>query len=81
MRRLSDLQGVLFGVRGDEVVTQATLTLSGATSPALIPELSQIAITLNEQFIGAPMQGNIIVNNGATSEAGTFALTGILARN
>ncbi|WP_160121432.1 UDP-forming cellulose synthase catalytic subunit [Rhodovarius lipocyclicus] len=53
MRGVSDLQGVLFGVRGDEVVTQATLTLSGATSPALIPELSQIAITLNEQFIGA----------------------------
>jgi len=35
----------------------------------------------NGQFIGAPMQGNIIVNNGTTSEAGTFALTGILARN
>jgi len=53
LRGVSDLQGILFGVRGDEVVTAATLTLSGATSPALIPELSQIAITLNEQFIGA----------------------------
>ena len=53
MRGVSDLQGVLFGVRGDEVVTAASLNLQGATSPALIPELSQLAITLNEQFIGA----------------------------
>lgn len=52
MRGVSDLQGILFGVRGDEVVTQATLVLEGATSPALIPELSQIAITVNEQFVG-----------------------------
>ncbi|MEI6159370.1 MAG: UDP-forming cellulose synthase catalytic subunit [Roseococcus sp.] len=52
MRGVSDLQGLLFGVRGDEVVTSARLTLQGATSPALIPELSQIAFTLNEQFIG-----------------------------
>ncbi|HWL80901.1 MAG TPA: UDP-forming cellulose synthase catalytic subunit [Roseomonas sp.] len=49
---VSDLQGVLFGIRADEVVTGAKLVLQGATSPALIPELSQIAITLNEQFIG-----------------------------
>ncbi len=53
LRGVSDLQGVLFGVRGDEVVTAASLNLQGATSPALIPELSQIAITLNEQFIGS----------------------------
>ena len=53
LRGTSDLQGVLFGVRGDEVVTSARLVLQGATSPALIPELSQIAVTLNEQFIGA----------------------------
>ncbi|MDO9708075.1 UDP-forming cellulose synthase catalytic subunit [Paracraurococcus lichenis] len=53
LRGTTDLQGVLFGVRGDEVVTQARLVLQGATSPALLPELSQIAVTLNEQFIGA----------------------------
>jgi cellulose synthase (UDP-forming) len=53
LRGTSDLQGVLFGVRGDEVVTSARLVLQGATSPALIQELSQIAVTLNEQFIGA----------------------------
>jgi len=52
MRGVADLQGLLFGVRGDEVVTSARLILQGATSPALIPELSQIAFTLNEQFIG-----------------------------
>ncbi|MBV1796703.1 UDP-forming cellulose synthase catalytic subunit [Siccirubricoccus sp. G192] len=53
MRGISDLQGVQFGVRGDEVVTGARLVVSGATSPGLIAELSQIAITLNEEFIGA----------------------------
>lgn len=53
LRGTSDLQGVLFGIRSDEVVTGARLVLQGATSPALIPELSQIAVTLNEQFVGA----------------------------
>jgi cellulose synthase (UDP-forming) len=52
LRGLADLQGILFGIRSDEVVTGAKLTLQGATSPALIPELSQIAITINEQFVG-----------------------------
>jgi cellulose synthase (UDP-forming) len=52
LRGASDLQGVLFGVRGDEVVTSARLVLQGATSPALIPEFSQINMTLNEQFVG-----------------------------
>jgi cellulose synthase (UDP-forming) len=37
LRGASDLQGILFGVRGDEVVTGARLVLQGATSPALIP--------------------------------------------
>ena len=52
LRGTSDLQGVLFGVRGDEVVTGARLVLQGATSPALIPEYSQIMLALNEQFVG-----------------------------
>jgi cellulose synthase (UDP-forming) len=52
LRGASDLQGVLFGVRGDEVVTSARLVLQGATSPALIPEFSQINMALNEQFVG-----------------------------
>ena len=52
MHGTSDLQGVLFGLRDDEVVTAAELTVIGASSPALIPSLSQIAITLNEQPVG-----------------------------
>ncbi|MBL6079947.1 UDP-forming cellulose synthase catalytic subunit [Belnapia sp. T18] len=53
LRGTSDLQGVLFGIRGDEVVTEARLVLQGSTSPQLIPELSQISVALNEQFVGA----------------------------
>ena len=52
MRGTSGIQGVLFGVRGDEVVTDARLALSGAMSPSLIPELSAITVTLNEQYVG-----------------------------
>ena len=52
MRGTSSIQGVLFGVRSDEVVTAAQLTLEGAVSPALIPEFSNISVTLNEQYIG-----------------------------
>ena len=52
MRGVTDLQGVLFGLRADEVVTSAHLTVIGGSSPSLIPSLSQIAVTLNEQSIG-----------------------------
>lgn len=52
LRGTSDLQGVLFGLRADEVVTAAKLTVFGGASPALIPALSQIAITLNDQAVG-----------------------------
>lgn len=52
MRGTSDLQGVLFGLRADEVVTAARLTVSGGASPSLIASLSQIAITLNDQAVG-----------------------------
>lgn len=52
LRGTSDLQGVLFGVRADEVVTGAKLSIAGGASPALIPALSQIAITLNDQAVG-----------------------------
>ncbi|MFT8244478.1 UDP-forming cellulose synthase catalytic subunit [Roseomonas sp. BN140053] len=52
LRGTTDLQGILFGLRADEVVTDAKLVIQGASSPALIPELSQIAITMNEQFVG-----------------------------
>lgn len=52
MRGTSAIQGVLFGIRGDEVVTDARLSLNGAMSPSLIPELSAITVTLNEQYVG-----------------------------
>ncbi len=52
LRGTSELQGVQFGIRADEVVTAATLNLSGATSPALIPEFSNVTVTLNEQYVG-----------------------------
>ena len=52
LRGTSELQGVQFGIRADEVVTSATLNLSGAMSPALIPEFSNVTVTLNEQYVG-----------------------------
>ena len=52
MRGTSELQGVQFGIRADEVVTAAALNLSGAMSPALIPEFSNVTVTLNEQYVG-----------------------------
>ncbi|WP_431285732.1 UDP-forming cellulose synthase catalytic subunit [Humitalea sp. 24SJ18S-53] len=55
LRGISDLQGVLFGLRADEVVTGGRLSLAGGASPSLIPSLSQIAITLNEQAVGTVM--------------------------
>jgi cellulose synthase (UDP-forming) len=52
LRGVSPIQGLLFGIRSDEVVTGAILTVSGATSPALIPSLSNVTVTLNEQYVG-----------------------------
>jgi cellulose synthase (UDP-forming) len=53
LRGVSPLQGVQFGIRADEVVTEARLVVSGAASPALVPEQSQLTITLNDQFVAA----------------------------
>ncbi|MBR0682411.1 cellulose biosynthesis cyclic di-GMP-binding regulatory protein BcsB, partial [Roseomonas eburnea] len=52
LRGVSPLQGVQFGIRADEVVTEARLVISGAASPALVPELSQLTVTLNDQLLG-----------------------------
>lgn len=41
-----------FGVRSDELVTQAQLTLHYRPSPALTPTLSQLKIYLNEEMVG-----------------------------
>ncbi|MBP0462365.1 UDP-forming cellulose synthase catalytic subunit [Roseomonas sp. PWR1] len=53
LRGASPLQGIQFGIRSDEVVTDARVVISGAASPALVPEVSQLVVTLNDQFIGA----------------------------
>jgi len=52
LRGTSELQGLEFGIRSDEVVTAAQLSLNGALSPALIPEFSNVTVTLNEQYVG-----------------------------
>jgi cellulose synthase (UDP-forming) len=52
LRGTSEVQGVAFGVRADEVVTAAQLSLSGAMSPALLPDVSNITVTLNGQYVG-----------------------------
>jgi cellulose synthase (UDP-forming) len=52
LRGTSELQGVQFGIRSDEVVIDAVLTLSGAMSPTLIPQYSNVTVTLNEQYVG-----------------------------
>jgi len=52
LRGTSELQGVEFGIRSDEVVTSATLTLTGAISTALLAEFSNVTVTLNEQYVG-----------------------------
>jgi cellulose synthase (UDP-forming) len=52
LRGTSELQGVEFGIRADEVVTAAQLTVTGAMSPSLIPEFSNITVTMNEQYVG-----------------------------
>ena len=41
-----------FGVRSDEVVTQATLNLQFTPSPSLIPVESQLKVYLNDQLMG-----------------------------
>lgn len=41
-----------FGVRSDEVVTRALLTLSYRPSPALLPVQSQLKVYLNDELVG-----------------------------
>jgi cellulose synthase (UDP-forming) len=52
MRGTSAVQGVLLGIGRDEVVTDAHLSLTGAMSPALLPDASNVTVTLNEQYLG-----------------------------
>lgn len=52
LRGTSALQGVEFGIRADEVVTGAQLNLTGAMSPGLLPEFSNVTVTMNEEYVG-----------------------------
>jgi cellulose synthase (UDP-forming) len=59
MRGISAIQGVLLGIKQDEVVTDARLSLTGAMSPSLLPDLSNVTVTLNEQYVGTiPVTAN-----------------------
>lgn len=44
--------GIPYNLRADEVVTKATLTLNFAYSPALLPDLSHLAILVNGEVVG-----------------------------
>lgn len=52
LRGLAPEGQIEFGVRSDEVVTQATLNLQYTPSPSLIPVESQIKVYLNDQLMG-----------------------------
>lgn len=43
--------GIPFGMRPDQVVTQATLTLNMAYSPALLADVSQLVVVLNGEVV------------------------------
>jgi cellulose synthase (UDP-forming) len=45
--------GIPFGVRRDEVVTGASVTLNFAHSPSLLPDLSQLVILVNGEVVRA----------------------------
>ena len=60
--------GVGFGVRMDETVTRANLRLQYTYSPAMLPDLSHLAVMLNEQVVAvAPMPkshaGTLVTQN------------------
>ncbi|ARW16434.1 UDP-forming cellulose synthase catalytic subunit [Komagataeibacter europaeus] len=52
LRGFSPLQGIDVVVPANRVVTHATLKLSGAISPSLLPEATALTVTLNEQYVG-----------------------------
>ncbi|MCK9509758.1 MAG: cellulose biosynthesis cyclic di-GMP-binding regulatory protein BcsB [Pigmentiphaga sp.] len=64
LRGVDGRNGVLFSVRADEVVTNARVNLEYSYSPALLPEISQLNVMINEQTIASlPVP---------TAEAGTL---------
>lgn len=51
LRGTSGTVGIPFSVRADELVTNASLRLNYAYSPALIPELSHIKVSVNDVLV------------------------------
>ena len=51
LRGISGTVGIPFSVRADELVTSAALKLNYAYSPALIPELSHIKVSINDVLV------------------------------
>jgi len=51
LRGVSGTVGIPFSVRADELVTRAALKLNYAYSPALIPELSHIKVSVNDVLV------------------------------
>jgi hypothetical protein len=51
LRGISGTVGIPFNVRADELVTAASLRLNYAYSPALIPELSHLKVTVNDVLV------------------------------
>lgn len=49
LRGVEGSDSVSFGIRSDEVVTAARLTLDYSYSPALLPDLSQINVLVNDE--------------------------------
>ncbi|TKI07815.1 cellulose biosynthesis cyclic di-GMP-binding regulatory protein BcsB [Martelella alba] len=52
LRGISPEGQIEFGVRSDEVVTQARLALEFTPSPSLIPQESHLKVYLNDQLVG-----------------------------
>jgi len=51
LRSVDGRRNVSFSLRNDEVITAARLSLNYAWSPALIPELSHLKISLNDELM------------------------------
>ncbi|MFT8641576.1 MAG: UDP-forming cellulose synthase catalytic subunit [Acetobacter orientalis] len=52
MTPFAAIQGVPFSLPRGKLVTDAELDLSGALSPALLPNVSSVTIQLNDQYVG-----------------------------
>lgn len=52
LRGVQGSAGVPFSVRSDEIVTAATLNLKYSYSPALLPDLSHLKVTINGVTVG-----------------------------